>query len=125
MDTKYNLHAHQWTCTCPYFFQSHFLLCKHLVQLHHPVPPIFFLKVTCSCTGPIWQHSSLCPLYPIDEDVMVEFFVQPPSTPNSPEIMDEDLELDAEEDRKPDQVENGYQCVREELLELADMVSYN
>src|SRR5260221_1353574 len=125
MESKYNPHVHQWICTCPHFFQSCFLLCKHLVQLHHPVPPIFFLQVTHNHTGPIWQHSSLLPLHPIDKEVTMESFIQPPPTSNSPEIVDKDLELDAEDDGKPDQVAEEFQGIREVLLELADMVSYN
>ncbi|KAJ7774512.1 hypothetical protein DFH07DRAFT_865834 [Mycena maculata] len=36
---------YRWVCTCPYFFRSRFLICKHLVQAVHPVDPIFFLEV--------------------------------------------------------------------------------
>ena len=39
--------------------------------------------------------------------------------------MDEDLELDTEEDGKPDPVEEGSQGLREVLLEVVDMLSYN
>ncbi len=35
------------------------------------------------------------------------------------------MESDAEEDGRPDQVDEEFQGIREMLLELADMVSYN
>ena len=46
----------------PHFCKSCFLLCKHLVQSVHPVPPIFFLEVKHNQTTPFWQHASLVSL---------------------------------------------------------------
>ncbi|KAJ7181974.1 hypothetical protein C8R46DRAFT_885151 [Mycena filopes] len=46
LNDKYRPDVHRWVCTCPYFFKSRFLLCKHLVQAVHPVDPVFFLEVT-------------------------------------------------------------------------------
>ena len=40
----YRPDAKKMVCTCPYLATSRFLICKHLVQSVHPVPPIFFLE---------------------------------------------------------------------------------
>ncbi|EGN98063.1 hypothetical protein SERLA73DRAFT_123461 [Serpula lacrymans var. lacrymans S7.3] len=45
LNNKYRLNTLTWVCTCPHFSTSRFLLCKHLVQDVHPVPPLFFLEV--------------------------------------------------------------------------------
>ncbi|EGO23652.1 hypothetical protein SERLADRAFT_370515 [Serpula lacrymans var. lacrymans S7.9] len=44
LNNKYRLNTLTWVCTCPHFSTSRFLLCKHLVQDVHPVPPLFFLE---------------------------------------------------------------------------------
>lgn len=62
LNPKYRPDPHKWLCTCPYFFKSRFLLCKHLVQAVHPVHPVFFLQVTRNRTTPFWSHPSLKPL---------------------------------------------------------------
>ena len=41
---------------------SRFLLCKHVVQLFHPVEPQFFLEVIRNQSLPFWSHPSLKPL---------------------------------------------------------------
>ena len=62
LNDKYRLNVLTWVCTCPHFCKSRFLLCKHLVQSVHPVPPIFFLEVKRNRTTPFWQHASLVSL---------------------------------------------------------------
>ncbi|KAJ7472293.1 hypothetical protein B0H11DRAFT_1729696 [Mycena galericulata] len=62
LNEKYRPDLYRWVCTCPYFFKSRFLLCKHLVQAVHPVDPIFFLEVTRNRTTPFWSHPTLRPL---------------------------------------------------------------
>jgi hypothetical protein len=61
-DNLYRPRAHLWVCTCPSFVRSRFLICKHLVQSVHPVPPIFFLEVTRNRKAPFWSHPALVPL---------------------------------------------------------------
>jgi hypothetical protein len=43
LNLKYRPNPSKWVCTCPCFSKSRFLLCKHLIQSVHPVPPTFFL----------------------------------------------------------------------------------
>jgi hypothetical protein len=62
LNEKYRPDPKRFVCTCPQFVISRFLLCKHLVQAFHPVPPIFFLEVSRNRTLPFWSHSSLVPL---------------------------------------------------------------
>ena len=52
----------QWVFTCPQFIVNHFLICKHLVQAVHPIPPVFFHQVKQNHTLPFWTHPSLLPL---------------------------------------------------------------
>ena len=59
---KYRPNPSKWVCTCPYFSTSRFLLCKHLVQSVHPVPPTFFLEVSRNRSTPFWSHRNLVPL---------------------------------------------------------------
>ena len=59
---KYRPDSRKWVCTCPYFSTSCFLICKHLVQLVHPVAPIFFVEVKHNQTTPFWKHKLLVPL---------------------------------------------------------------
>lgn len=51
---------------------SQFLLCKHLVQLFHPVNPQFFLEVTWNQTLPFWSHPALKPLTTAKEEIEPE-----------------------------------------------------
>ena len=62
MNEKYRPDTKNFTCTCPRFVVSRFLLCKHIVQQFHPVDPRFFLEVTRNRTLPIWSHPALKPL---------------------------------------------------------------
>ena len=62
MNEKYRLDTENFTCTCPQFVISRFLLCKHIIQQFHPVDPQFFLEVTRNRTLPIWSHPALKPL---------------------------------------------------------------
>jgi hypothetical protein len=62
LNKKYQPDVKQFVCTCPQFIVSWFLICKHLVQLFHPVNPHFFLKVSRNRTVPFWSHPSLKPI---------------------------------------------------------------
>ncbi|KAF7966149.1 hypothetical protein HWV62_39928 [Athelia sp. TMB] len=64
LNPKYRPDPCKWVCTCPYFVKSRFLVCKHVIQSVHDVPPIFFLEVKRRRTLPIWQHPKLVPLVP-------------------------------------------------------------
>ncbi|KAJ7782228.1 hypothetical protein DFH07DRAFT_764395 [Mycena maculata] len=64
LNPKYRPDPYRWVCTCPYFFKSRFLLCKHLVQAVHPVDPVFFHKVERSRTLPSWSHPAHIPSLP-------------------------------------------------------------
>ena len=59
---RYRPDPHHWVCTCPQMAKSRFLICKHLVQSVHPVPPVFFLQVTRQRKAPFWKHQYLVPL---------------------------------------------------------------
>jgi hypothetical protein len=41
----YNTDVGNWICSCPHFFVSRFMLCKHLVQGKGTMDPPFFLHV--------------------------------------------------------------------------------
>jgi hypothetical protein len=59
---KYRPDSQKWVCTCLHFHKSRFLICKHLVQLVHPVLAVFFLEVKRNRTTPFWKHKHLVPL---------------------------------------------------------------
>jgi MULE transposase domain len=61
-DTSYITDSVKWTCSCPAYLESRFLLCKHLVQSVRPVGPIFFNEVHRRRSPPFWQHPDLIPL---------------------------------------------------------------
>ncbi|KAJ7712298.1 hypothetical protein B0H16DRAFT_1437028 [Mycena metata] len=62
VNPAYKTDVKKWTCTCRSLAPSQFLLCKHLVQGVHPVPPQFFLEVKRQRTAPFWVHRTLRPL---------------------------------------------------------------
>ena len=68
VNDAYRPNVKRFVCTCPRFAVSRFLLCKHLVQLFHPVNPRFFLEVTRNRTLPFWSHPSLKPLAMATDD---------------------------------------------------------
>ncbi|KAJ3535176.1 hypothetical protein NMY22_g6606 [Coprinellus aureogranulatus] len=68
LNEAYRPNTRTWTCTCPSFFVNRFLICKHLVQQVHRVPPRFFLEAKRQRTTPFWKHPDLRPL-PDDDDV--------------------------------------------------------
>jgi hypothetical protein len=68
MNDAYRPNVKRFVCTCPRFAVSRFLLCKHIVQLFHPVNPQFFLEVTQNRTLPFWSHRSLKPLATATDD---------------------------------------------------------
>ncbi|KAJ7156580.1 hypothetical protein C8R43DRAFT_1087311 [Mycena crocata] len=56
LNPKYRPDPYRWVCTCPHFFKSCFLICKHLV---HAVRPVQRNRTT-----PFWSHPALIPLLP-------------------------------------------------------------
>ena len=81
VDDKYRPDAHRWVCSCGNFVRSRFLLCKHLAQAVHPVPPVFFWEVKRRRSQPFWSHPALVPLGP-----------PPKSLHSSPCTNDEDVQ---------------------------------
>jgi hypothetical protein len=71
LNPKYRPDPNRWVCTCPHFSKSRFLLCKHLVQAVHLVPPTFFLEVSRNRSTPFWSHQSLVPLTETHHDDQV------------------------------------------------------
>lgn len=59
VNDAYRPDPHKWTCACPYFVTSRFLVCKHLVQAVEVVDPIFFYEVSRNRTTPFWSHPVL------------------------------------------------------------------
>ena len=72
LNEKYQPNVRNFICTCLHFVVSRFLLCKHLVQLFHPVNPRFFLEVTWNQTLPFWSHPALKPLMTAKEEIEPE-----------------------------------------------------
>ena len=62
INDAYQPKVEEWVCTCPASAISHFLVCKHLVQRMHKVPPTFFLEAVRFREPPFWRHKTLRPL---------------------------------------------------------------
>jgi len=62
INDAYQPKVEEWVCTCPAFAISCFLVCKHLVQRMHKVPPTFFLEAVRFREPPFWRHKTLRPL---------------------------------------------------------------
>ena len=62
LNDAYKPNVEKWICTCPSFVISRFLICKHLIQRMHVVPPTFFLEAKRYRTTPFWRHKSSKPL---------------------------------------------------------------
>ena len=62
LNARYNPLPYKWVCTCPAFFHSRWLVCKHLVQSVDKVPENFFVEVNHERRCPIWCHPSLRPV---------------------------------------------------------------
>ena len=59
INDAYRPKINKWTCTCPAFLKSRFLICKHLIQHVEHVLPMFFLEVKRHRTAPFWRHRAL------------------------------------------------------------------
>lgn len=70
LNDAYKPNTEKWICTCPSFIVSRFLICKHIIQCMHRVPPIFFLEAERYRTVPFWRHKSLKPLEEADAETM-------------------------------------------------------
>jgi SWIM zinc finger len=58
---RYYTDPAKWTCSCPYFLTSRFLICKHIIACYEPIVERvnFFHNVTRSRTSPFWIHPQL------------------------------------------------------------------
>ncbi|CAG8632278.1 14026_t:CDS:2, partial [Cetraspora pellucida] len=77
-DNSYATNPIMWTCSCLAYLDSHFLLCKHLVQSVCPLRPNFFNEVKRYRSPPFWRHKNLIPLVqglePVKEDEFDETY---------------------------------------------------
>lgn len=67
INDAYRPNTEKWTCTCPAFVVSRFLICKHLIQNVQRVPPIFFLEAKRARSVPFWKHKTLRPMSSVDQ----------------------------------------------------------
>lgn len=105
LNERYRPNAQRFVCTCPQFVISRFLICKHLVQLFHPVDPRFFLEVTRNRTTPFWSHPSLKPISAPTEEIEADQRTpigdddnQAYSRVNAAATRMDNLDLDSEDD---------------------------
>ena len=57
----YHTDPAKWTCSCPKFLKSRFLVCKHILACYEPITDRvnFFYNVARSRTSPFWVHQQL------------------------------------------------------------------
>lgn len=58
---KYHTNPYKWTCACPAFLESRFLVCKHLLHCHERIeaPIAFFPTIRRHRVSPFWHHEQL------------------------------------------------------------------
>ena len=58
---RYHTNPAQWTCACPIFINSRFLICKHLLFFYEPIldPVRFFREVKRQRFPPFWIEKGL------------------------------------------------------------------
>lgn len=58
---RHHTEAAKWTCGCPYFLMSRFLICKHIIACFAPILDRvnFFRNVTRHREPPFWRHGQL------------------------------------------------------------------
>src|SRR6185437_13151859 len=55
----YYFNTNQWICSCPSFLQSHFLICKHLVQtINGRHKRLLYNEFQQNRTYPFWEFNS-------------------------------------------------------------------
>ena len=62
--SRYHTNPSKWTCGCPSFLESRFLICKHIVQCYEPITDVkdrilFFSTVQRQRSSPFWKHDKL------------------------------------------------------------------
>jgi hypothetical protein len=127
LNNAYNPNATEWVCTCPTYVISHFLICKHLVQEVHRIPPHFFLEVKRQRKAPFWRHESLKALNKDDKIDQVEAAVLGDGIGDDDVVesdSDEDQDQDQDQDQIADQVVGvgGGQTFQERLDEDIDLI---
>ncbi|CAG8754088.1 7518_t:CDS:1, partial [Racocetra persica] len=87
---SYITNPNMWTCSCPAYLCSRFLLSKHLVQSVRLLNPNFFNEVKHHRSPPFWRHNDLIlltrGLEPVEDDELEK----------EDEVVDED-ELNVQE----------------------------
>lgn len=123
--TKYNPDPGNWTCACPAYRDSRFLICKHLIQRCHPVMPRFFLEVTRNRTTPFWSHPSLVPLEEIDDESGISLPPMTPALSTPVEEWDSDSNSDQDFDDGPSEDLAATYAIQMETLasDLEDLAS--
>ncbi|KAI9103345.1 hypothetical protein DFS34DRAFT_576741 [Phlyctochytrium arcticum] len=137
INEHYRPDAKAWKCTCPSFAINRFLICKHLVQLVHPVPVTFFWEVSRRRTAPYWQHPTLRVIHDEDDDdsdneggsgeteEAAEVGGCVPDEENHTEDAEEDEDSDSEVENEGD-VSDGddrRQTLEEEMGEIRDEIA--
>jgi len=95
----------RWTCGCPYFLTSRFLICKHILSCYEPIsdPVDFFRTIQRRRDSPFWTHQQLVlqPRYQPGEATNIQSDIN--SSCETEDDNEEDIDLAAEsEDRLVD-----------------------
>ncbi len=58
---RYHTDPVRWTCGCPYFLTSRFLVCKHILSCYEPICDAvdFFRSIQRRRDSPFWTHQQL------------------------------------------------------------------
>lgn len=128
---RYHTNPAQWSCGCPYFVNSRFLMCKHLIFFYEPIsdPVVFFREVQRQRSSPFWTHPKQLILKPEYRRLAMDDELSPDLDKSRDlEILDESV-LDSdteepEEDIHPEAI-NEDQLVSDSEEEIERELSAN
>ena len=91
---RYHTNPARWSCGCPHFVNSRFLICKHILFFYEPIsdPVRFFREVRRQRSPPFWVDSQLV--------LKPEYASIQNATDQQPESASLDDDFDAEEDEE-------------------------
>jgi hypothetical protein len=91
---KYHTSPTQWSCGCPSFLNSRFLICKHIIFFYEPIsdPVRFFRNVRRQRSPPFW----------IDEQLILKPEHRPSELQNVALTTDERFSSDSDRDIDPE-----------------------
>jgi hypothetical protein len=125
---QYHTNPMQWTCGCPHFLISRFLICKHILSCYEPIsdPVEFFRSIQRRRDFPFWTHEQLVlqhqyRLLAADTNMQSDFL----SELETEDVSEADIDPAAvDEDRLVDLVEDVKGNIDEFISDMQSAMDY-